>query len=409
MRQSFRIVDAEVLAGQQAVAPPALLDPAAVTFSLAQGRLTYRALLEVEQRPPTPWLGQGADPALAPFWQWWCALHEPGQFLPAGRVDLSDLLVLGHWGLVLDPASGLCLTGATLNWWDRQVPEYLAAILPPEWELRVSADGREFDCLLPPRVPEAPDRILLMHSPGSDGFGHWLLDHLPRLQLLELMGEPPDIPLALPRREAWLPPMLRAFGHDPDAVRLLPLAPAMRFRRAAMPSGTRQGFRVSGPVCRLAWRRLRAALLREKPAEQPADLPRGRRLFVSRRGLTGSFAEARSFANAERIETLAAARGYTVIRPEGLSLPAQARCFAEARVVVGPDGSGLHNILYAHPGAALGVIAQPERVNLWHAAFCQELGHRIGFLLTSAGEPESRVVEEAAFHALLDELEAAAD
>ncbi|MGC4106921.1 MAG: glycosyltransferase 61 family protein [Thermomicrobiales bacterium] len=74
------------------------------------------------------------------------------------------------------------------------------------------------------------------------------------------------------------------------------------------------------------------------------------------------------------------ARGYTAVRPETLSLPAQARLFRAARIVLGEDGSGLHNIIFSEPGCALGVISVPDRINLWHLGLCQAMRHRISYV-----------------------------
>ena len=117
--------------------------------------------------------------------------------------------------------------------------------------------------------------------------------------------------------------------------------------------------------------------------------------FVSRKGLT----DVRTIPNADRLEDLAVARGFVSIRPEQFSLPAQARIFNRARCVLGEDGSGLHNIIFAEPGCVLGLVHAREP-NLWHIAICQQLGHFLGSL--AVGDDGMRPEREAEYNALID-------
>jgi hypothetical protein len=404
VRLTFRITDAETLIDPAVLAPDA---PPGTEARLCDGRVAYHSLLASETPAPAPWLNSPDDPPIRDHHRWWQQLHESRPFLPQGFLELRDALVVGHWSLVLDRHSGLCLTGPAFNWWDQQVRAYLEGTLPADWGLRFSEDGREFSFELPADTPEETQPLLLLGSPGVESYGHWLLDHVPRLALAELLPLPADAPMLLPQMHPFIPPLLEAFDVAPGRVAVRPFAPLRRVRRAWMVSGTRNGFRVSGPVCRIAWRRLRAAMLPAAP--EPDEPPAAERVFVSRQGWASSWGEARAIGNAERLEALCAARGYSVVHPQRHGIPAQARAFAAARVVVGEDGSGLHNVLFSGAGAALGVISTPERLNLWHAAICEELGHQLGFIVsTPRGENAQRMVDEAKFCDWLDRLEAAA-
>jgi len=71
--------------------------------------------------------------------------------------------------------------------------------------------------------------------------------------------------------------------------------------------------------------------------------------------------------------------GFAIFYPEQHDLLEQARIFANARCVVGEDGSALHSVIFTRPGARLGVLMHPNRMNLWHAGICDTMGHEIGY------------------------------
>ncbi len=129
-----------------------------------------------------------------------------------------------------------------------------------------------------------------------------------------------------------------------------------------------------------------------------------KRIFVSR----SRWGSARTISNAQRLEQLAVARGFLPVHPEAFSLPAQARIFRAARIVLGEDGSGLHNVMFAEPGCVLGVISVLDRINLWHMAICQHLGHKLCYVPAGPAADGARTVDEAAFHGMIDVLDAAA-
>jgi capsular polysaccharide biosynthesis protein len=78
-----------------------------------------------------------------------------------------------------------------------------------------------------------------------------------------------------------------------------------------------------------------------------------------------------------------------------------------ARIVVGEDGSALHNVAFAESGLTLGVLTTPERDNLYHLTLCQIKDHRLAFCpLAETDAPEQIKVRLDDF---LNTLEAGAD
>jgi hypothetical protein len=47
----------------------------------------------------------------------------------------------------------------------------------------------------------------------------------------------------------------------------------------------------------------------------------------------------------------------------------------------------------------------PDRINLWHMAICQAMGHRLSYIAADIDPNGGRVVGEAGYVAFLDRLE----
>jgi hypothetical protein len=199
----------------------------------------------------------------------------------------------------------------------------------------------------------------------------------------------------------WSHAVLAAFGVPEAAIVLGPRPFFLHYRWAAMPSGTKNGFRLARPVNRMAWLELKSMLLSmDITAQERASLPGAERIFVSRR----RWGTARPIGNATRLEEIAVNRGFVSVRPEEFSLPAQARIFNQARIVVGEDGSALHNIIFSDPGCGLGVISVPERSNLWHMAICQNLNHHLCYIGARIGDDGTPSVNGDTYNAMIDLL-----
>lgn len=83
--------------------------------------------------------------------------------------------------------------------------------------------------------------------------------------------------------------------------------------------------------------------------------PAAERIYVSRTG-----AEKRRLLGEDRLEAFLAAKGFEIIRPEGLSFAAQVNLFRHARVVAGCVGSALYNCIFSAPDVQRMIFA-PNR------------------------------------------------
>ncbi|MCK2056494.1 glycosyltransferase 61 family protein [Methylobacterium sp. 37f] len=234
------------------------------------------------------------------------------------------------------------------------------------------------------RRVQAPGRSVLLAGPGHLGYGHWLVDFLPKLHLLRAAGYrverlsfllPDDTPGFA---RAWLALLgigesqCRFYDRTRDRVACDELL---------VPSTLRFGTRVSPLFAEAAAGLRRAALGRGRGSRTRT------KLFVARsaNALTHS---PRQLVQRQLFEDLAVARGFTRVTPERLGLREQVALFQSAEILVGEYGSGLHGSIFAEPGSLV-LAARDNQADL---GFLQSgldavMGHQTGYLI-GAPDPE---------------------
>jgi tetratricopeptide (TPR) repeat protein len=186
----------------------------------------------------------------------------------------------------------------------------------------------------------------------SANYAEWLLGDLPRLALMDL------------RAADLLCLHGNVRGYHLDALALvgitgsrLVIVPADK--QVSLPSGTlfcTTTFRHHSP-CATAIRALRDRIAFREPADAPS------RVYLSRAGMP----ESRVIRNESEVEAYLRARGFSVMRPETLSVREQAGMIARAEIVVGPYGANLANLLFARAARRAVIVAtkpQPEFARL---------------------------------------------
>ncbi|MDA1260927.1 MAG: glycosyltransferase 61 family protein [Planctomycetota bacterium] len=196
---------------------------------------------------------------------------------------------------------------------------------------------------------------------------HWLLIHVPAIRAADAWVDP-SVPAVLPRHSDHLG-VPRPVSFAPAVMEeslsgvtrpLRSLAPGAYRARRLFRFTVDEPQQAEGIRCAPWWEALLAleSSLRARDGEavESAD-----RLFVSRRG-----ARRRLLAAEDDPDFLAVLEelGYQSPSLAGCGLAAQSRIFRGARRVVGPHGSGLANLLFCAPGAAvleLNVTVDGER------------------------------------------------
>ena len=233
--------------------------------------------------------------------------------------------------------------------------------------------------------------LAVIYGPGHETYGHWLVDFLPRLWVLARCGHD------LGKLRYVVPPELTTVARALLAhlgigrQQLVPYRywrEALQADRLLLPTGLRVHNRV-GPHFREATAFWTGRLRARVPETSGTEGDRPTRLLVSRHRVTG----ARILSNRVRIESIATARGYTIVHPQEMTLTEQAAVFAGARVIVGEYGSALHGSVYAAPGTLTiglrGTARHPSFVQSGiAAALDQQVGYVLGEMTLGAGEGE---------------------
>ena len=164
-------------------------------------------------------------------------------------------------------------------------------------------------------------------------FYHWLIETLPRLQMLERCD--PALPIYLPRSSS---PFVA------DSVRMLGLEERVRWRADGFYEAeslivpTRLSEAIYPTAVAVDW--LRARLREAQPPEE-----RGRLLYVSRRDANIRFA-----TNEGRSKTQCSGWDSRTVSSSRSSTSSQVRLMSSARCVVGAHGAGLAHLAFVADG-----------------------------------------------------------
>ncbi len=275
--------------------------------------------------------------------------------LPVGMAELRDVHVHLLTGIVFDTGNRCLWQGWLLNW---NAP-VLGGNLMYEFGGAKDAACHVFDDG-ELRGAQTIESAVLIISAGYRVYGHWLLDHLPRIGRVADSVFGVHQALRLPEK-TWARTLTGLFAPACRFVEAGDGATFVKVERLLVPTTARAYGALEEHSMRSAWTRLNDILKQGAPAGQPS-----RRLFVSRQMLREGRKNNRAIGNMAAVERLAVAAGFEAVHPETLSFAEQQKIFSEASVVVGEDGSGLHNAIFCRPGARLGVIST-DRKNTLHA------------------------------------------
>ncbi|GJE68966.1 glycosyltransferase family 61 protein [Methylorubrum podarium] len=237
---------------------------------------------------------------------------------------------------------------------------------------------------------------VLLTGMGHQMYGHWLVDFLPKLFLLDRAGHdiarlryllPADTP---DFARVWLGLLGigedRLVVYDPGrecvACRSLLVPTALRFVSRASPL-MRQArrFLLDRAAPGRGWRpRWRIGRRREKPGTEKILIARSDNADTRNR---------RSLAERAAFEETARLRGFTRVRPERLSILEQIALFRSAATIIGEYGSGLHGSLFAAPGTT--VVALRDNgleLGFLQSSIDHSLGHASGYVIGSERSEE---------------------
>ena len=249
---------------------------------------------------------------------------------------------------------------------------------------------------------------VLLARPGDHIYGHWLADILPRVWLAEGYRRGRFRYVIREGSPRFVYDLLALLGVESDRViRWDTTNQRVTFQSAYVPTNVRfdQYFH---PIIGMFGDQVRS-----QHADGEAPGTGDEKLYVSRTQWAGEQGKVfRRLENQARVETIASRRGYRVVAPETLSIPEQVRCFARASVVIGEDGSGLHNTLFARANTVVGILRSQFNGSLIQGSLCAGCRQRLGYLIGTAIDkpPIARNanyrVDEDEFSRMLDRVDA---
>ncbi|WP_454716233.1 glycosyltransferase family 61 protein [Caulobacter segnis] len=210
----------------------------------------------------------------------------------------------------------------------------------------------------PATAPEIETGAVFLPWGAGFNYGHFVIDALTSLQLLEQTGLLEGVPALAPKLTPWQRDLIAlAF---PDLVVSEVEAPVVRLKRAVF--ATSMDHFLHHPNGVLA--DVAARVLARAPAGKGA-----RRVYLSRRGQS-----MRVMVGEAAFEKALAARGFTIVRPETLSAGEQVALIRDADVLVGASGAALANAVFLQPGARVVEIQPLNFTSQWVRAACRQVG-----------------------------------
>jgi capsular polysaccharide biosynthesis protein len=240
----------------------------------------------------------------------------------------------------------------------------------------------------------------MIFGPGHKIFGHWMIDLLPKIFLLNIAGyniakisflvpsDTPPFAIELMRLAGIKSDQVVQFDVDTETVHC---------QRLLLPTTCHNGVRFADLFQEgVAWLRDRI----ESHFGPLAVAPASQQIFVSR---AHAHAGNRVLVNRAEIEAMAVAQGFSFVYPEEITLLQQFSVFAGARRIVGEYGSALHTAMFSQPGTLICAL----RGDGIHPGFAQSgiataLGHDIGYVIgTNVAESWDFRIEPSHFAAAM--------
>jgi capsular polysaccharide biosynthesis protein len=231
----------------------------------------------------------------------------------------------------------------------------------------------------PPRVESGG---VFMAWGGRFNYGHFLLDCLPSLAVLQLTGLLNEMPPVAPPLTTWQREGVELLLGAEGASRLVEVsAPLVSVGDIAF--ATPMDHFLHAPNKPLDW-------VREQMLARIDPAPTGvSRLYISRRG-----DPKRLMINEAELEAALEARGFKVVRPETLSVARQIALFRDADIIVAPTGAALANILFCKPTAKIFEIQPTNFVGIWTRGVAHFIGAAWhGFFAPSPIQERDIVIE----------------
>jgi hypothetical protein len=308
--------------------------------------------------------------------------HNLDYFAPPTQIE-NDGLEDGWRSFVADIPQGRAWAMPDRHW--RHTCEAIATITPDD---RLLADlSREYEGTLagcpqwrdrctthrlfqrPPQTEpmEIPGTVAAMPTLSPNVYFHWLIDFVPRVELLWRSGRSPD-----DIDYFWVGGTQRRFQRETLQALGIPLEKCrdsnqlnyVRADRLVVPSFTSAlGWASPAVVRSLRQRFLPWAAQRSQRETFP------KRIYITRR-----HAHYRRLVNEVELLPVLEQAGFVTVALESLSLAEQIQLFASVEAVIAPHGAGLTNLVFAPPGAIAIELISPDYRRYYYPTIARHVG-----------------------------------
>jgi len=271
--------------------------------------------------------------------------------VPDPGVAIADDVVLVPGHVFVDRSSGL--------------------VLPQSRNMTSSEGALTGRDARPPRpfsLPMQADELFVIDSHFT-GYGHFLLEVIPKLMLLDRAPAGIEIATSVPQ-SATFDAMVGSLGVAPFRIRHFHVP--VFCRRAFLPDRLVHLDQSIHPLAREAFERIRAL-------GNSSATPRAERVFISR-----SRFRRRRLTNESQIEALFERHGFRIVHPELLPIDEQIAVFSTATMIAGLGGSAMHNTVFTDPDAKVLIISARQ----WFVRTDVLISQRDGQLAYVFGEPD---------------------
>ena len=315
------------------------------------------------------------------------ALGENQYHCPPGTKPLS----LPRDDFTAEIAQGRTWTMPQTHWW--QVCEAIAVMT--EDQQLLGDLSREYPGELPgchnaalnpgqhrifnrvqlPPVETIEGTVAVLTGLSANVYFHWMLDVLPRLEILRRSGFPEgeiDWFYVNSVAKPFQRQTLERLGIPGDRILESDRHPYLHATRLVVPS-------FPGPI---GWPTsesiefLRSHFLPSQSSSSPTS---PKRLYISRQT-----AQYRRVVNEPQLIQRLQQQGFQVIALENYSVTEQAQLFANAEVILAPHGAGLTNLVFCQRNTRVIELFSPNYIRYYYWSICQHLHLNHYYLVGSA-------------------------
>ena len=220
-------------------------------------------------------------------------------------------------------------------------------------------------------VRRVSGKVAVLASYAGRGYYHWMIDLLPRLELIRLTEynlEEIDKFIVNCYLTSYQIETLTKLGIPKEKLILVQFMKHLSVELLILPSLTNVYQAVPKWSC---------DFINKSFLDTEHHNHRGRsRIYISR-----SIASRRHVVNEAELVGLLKSLSFKIVTLEKMSVSEQARLFQSAAVVIGPHGAGLTNLVFCEPHTKVLEIIHPEAINLmyWTIASHRDLDYNYLF------------------------------